>query len=309
MAHKGKFARALSKGSREKRAPQNNIASPDRPPVTPLAVKAKAKSKAKSLEIRRVKSEGVAPQPQAVLVTDRGGEVASQIRACRAKILALNDGRPPCAITVTSGGREEGKTTIAFNLAAALSEVNPGRVLLLDGDVLNPNINKMLNINPPTGLNRILENDNLSLDGNVYETIISNLDIIPSQPVSPESFIEARLHQRCGELIDQLRRFYAFIIIDTPPVLASSQACTFGKNSDGTLMIARLERTPRHVVKRATSELIGAGANLIGCILTGHKHHVPSLIYRFFGTTPSRYYRYGPQKSKHEKTRAGAAVK
>lgn len=243
--------------------------------------------------IKRVTGRMAAPEYGAIMLTDRAGEAASQIRALRAKLLALNEGHPPRVITVTSGSRDEGKTTIACNLAVALSEIEPGRVLLLDGDVLRPHIHHVMNLSATTGLNDILHSSHLTLDGNVYETHLHNLDIIPSRPITPEDEDEKLLHRVCEQLIQKLKHYYSFIIIDTPPVLAGSQACALSKHSDGTVVVAKLEKTPRQVVQRATDELRTAGAKVVGCVLTHHKHHVPNLIYRFLGTTPSRYYRYG----------------
>jgi len=226
---------------------------------------------------------------------DERGEAASQIRAVRARILASTNGALPRVITVTSSARKEGKTTIAMNLAAALAEVAAGRVVVIDGDLPSPGLDELANVRHTTGLNEILE-DNLQINGNVYETMIPGLDIIPARAMGSENNYEGVLSQRCGELVARLRQFYSHVIIDTPPVLAGGQAITFGKHSDGVLLVARLEKTQRDIVKRALEELERSGAKVLGCILTHRKHHVPDLIYRFLGSTPRTYYGYGRSK-------------
>lgn len=285
MPQNGKFSRALAKGGAGSKLA---AASPGTGQTTaPPATEPDTNS------VRRVKVAIGSPEFRAVMITDRGSEAAAQIRALRAKILALNEGNPPRVITVTSGSRDEGKTTVAFNLAAALSEIETGRVILIDGDMLRPNLHILLNMNPTTGLNNIFQDNRLPLDNNIYETPMDNLDVIPTEATTPETHDETFLHQNCARLLAKLRKLYAFVIIDTPPVMAGSQASAFGKHSDGVIIIARLEKTPRHVVKRAANEVLAAGAKVLGCFLTHHTHHVPDFIYRFFGTTPTYYYRYG----------------
>jgi capsular exopolysaccharide synthesis family protein len=303
MAQNGKYTSFFNKrGDAEKLGPKSPQA-PDADPKPPAPDEADAapadarhgrhRASHGRDGIRRVTGRMARPEYNAVMLADRAGEAAAQIRALRAKIVALNEGRPPRVIAVTSGSREEGKTTVACNLAVALSEIDPGRVILVDGDVLRPSVHQTLNISATSGLNDILHSSDLDLDDNVYETLLHNLDVLPARPISPEDEEEKTLHRVCGPLLEKLRRHYAFVIVDTPPVMAGSQASAFGKHSDGAVVVARMERTPRQVVRRAAEELSTAGAKVVGCILTHHRHHVPNLIYGFLGTTPSRYYRYG----------------
>lgn len=298
MAHEGKLSRALEKSGGgdmlrsvedsagrtsevEARIPEPIAAAKTRPPLT---------------EIRRVQGLPGTPDYSVVMLSDRLGEVASQVRALRAKILAMNEGHPPLVITLTSGTRAEGKSTVTINLATALSEIELGRVLMIDGDVLRPTLHLLANLDARTGLNDALADDDIPLDGNVYETSVHNLDIMPARLMPPDADSESILHRNCGALLEKVRQHYAFVLIDTPPVMTGSQASTFGKKSDGVIMVARLESTPRHVVKRATEELIASGSKMLGCILTQQKHHVPDFLYRFFGTPPPRYYHYSDER-------------
>ena len=238
-------------------------------------------------------------------------EVASQIRAVRARILAMNDGDPPRVIMVTSSTVAEGKTTLALNLAAALSEIDSSdRVLALDGDMPAPALhqaaglkaeallegagdpNESERMGAKAGLCTILD-DGLDLDGSVYETAIDGLDLIPGRPVQSEDGYERKLNEHCEALLQKLREQYSFVIVDTPPVHAASQAHTFAKHCDGVIVVSRLERTSREVVRRTIDELQKAGATIIGCVLNQQLYHVPSFLYKFFGIRPEHYYGYG----------------
>ena len=287
MTREGKFSRAIRKSGSEQRLE----AMPQTGTQSPPSAAARGRD-ADSPAFRRVKDHFGTPGAHVIMRHDERGEAASQIRSIRARILASTNGALPRVITVTSSARKEGKTTIAMNLAAALAEVAAGRVVIIDGDLPSPGLDELANVQHTTGLNEILDN-NLQFDGNVYETMIPGLDIIPARAMGSENNYEGVLSQRCGELVARLRQFYSHVIIDTPPVLAGGQAITFGKHSDGVLLVARLEKTQREVVKRAQEELERSGAKVLGCILTHRKHHVPDLIYRFLGTTPRAYYGYG----------------
>lgn len=231
------------------------------------------------------------PDPSLVLIHEPGGEAAAQIRSIRAKLLGMTEGQPPRVITVTSAVRREGKTTVAVNLAVALSEACSGRVLVVDGECHGPAVHALMNLDPQTGLQNMLSDD-LDLGGNVHRTEVEGVDALPSAVLTETNGQEGMLAERCEELVEKLRRHYDFVVVDTPPVLVGSEARVFGKCSDGTLMVIRLERTRREVVRRSVDELKESGASVVGCVLTHRRHHIPDLIYRLIGHTPSRYYRY-----------------
>jgi len=291
MADEGKFARAMAiSGAGEKLLPSGEAATEGVKPVV-----AAPRTEPKKEEFRRVSGCCTTPQAGAVMVHDMSGPIAGQFRALRSWILALRAGKPLSVITVTSATRGEGKTTVAYNLAIALSEVAPGRVVVVDGDLRGPSLHILAGVRGEVGLNAILENG-LDLSGHVYETSVPNLDLIPSQPAPATDHLESKLHNGCKQLLANLRRSYAFVIIDTPPVLIGSQATLFGKHSDGVILVARLEKTSRQAVKHAQEELVKVGAPVLGCVLTHHKYHVPDFIYRFFGSTSSHYYNYRYRK-------------
>ena len=240
--------------------------------------------------------------PSVVMAHEPDSEIAAQVRGIRGRLLAMNKGNPPCVIVISSGNRGEGKTTTALNLCLALSEIGGGRVLLIDGDLLCPNVALRAGLDAKRGLLDALDAES-NLDEAVYETRIPNLDILPTRAIASSDHSESALHQKTPALLKRLRSHYRFIVIDTPPVLAGSYAAAFGKCADGVLLVAQLERTSRHVVKRAQEELTKAGARVLGCILTHQKHHVPAFIYRLFGGSNSRYYRYGGYRMRDESMR------
>ena len=289
MSKEGKLSRAMAKVAGTKAVPKHTN-KPDEKSAHPHVL---SEVRLLQPDFRKVRGRCGPIASRAAVIYDAHGEVAVQIRGIRARILAMDGGKVPCAIAISSGSRAEGKTTIAVNLALSLCEIGSGRVLLIDGDMLRPSVHQVVNIRATSGLTDILSNASLDLNDNVYETVLPNLDVVPTRAVMKTQGAGGPLHHYCGELLAKLRKYYSFIIIDTPPVLAGSQAATFGKHCDGVVLVARMEKTSRHVVKRGAEELGKAGVRIIGCILTHQKHHVPDFIYRFLGTTSAHYYRYG----------------
>lgn len=235
------------------------------------------------------------PLDNIVMQSDASGEAASHVRAIRSKILASASENPLQAISVTSSSRHEGKTTVSINLAIALSEMVTGRVAIVDGDFLGPHVHVFTNVRPKTGLVDVLREGG-HLTGHVYETQIPRVDIVPGISSKGLNGSEAMLALKCGDILAELRRHYKYIVVDTPPIFSASHARIFASHTDGTVLIARLEQTPREILERVTNELVFSGAKIIGCVLTHRKNHIPNLVYRFFGSTPSHYYYYNESK-------------
>jgi capsular exopolysaccharide synthesis family protein len=292
MTDEGKMSRAISKAG----AADRLSAVPEKvsEPTHFIASETPLLADEGTYPFRLVHDSFGDPLPTVVTARDSRGEVAAQVHDLCSRLMALKDSVPPRTITVTSASREEGKTTLAVNLAVALSELGGGRVVVVDGDLYAPDVHSLANLTVKTGLNEVLE-DGLSLDGNVYETAIPNLDAIPARAIGKESRIDRQLDRSCPELLAMLRKHYAYVIIDTPPVLAGSLACTFGRHSEAVLLVARMEKTPRDVVRRALVVLTDSGSNVVGCVLTHRKHHIPNFIYGLFGSTP---YYYGRSRDK-----------
>jgi capsular exopolysaccharide synthesis family protein len=287
MTEEGKFSRAMSKAGEGGQLSERPEAAGPGAPAGP-------KDAAPALpEAPGPVQTGTAGEPGSgvVMFHDRNGGVAAEIRAIRARILALDNGDPPRVITVTSSNRGEGKTTMALNLGAAFCEVENGRVVVVDGDIPAPGLHLLANVKPREGLVETLR-DGLLLKNRGYATQVPGLDIIPGRAGSNPDGLESLLMANCGPLLQKLRGLYDFVIVDTPPVRLTSQATTFAKHSEGVVLVAELEKTSRNVVKHAADHLRESGARLVGCVLTKRRHHIPDLLYGFVGTR-SGYYYYG----------------
>lgn len=231
------------------------------------------------------------PDPHVVAFWEKGSEYAAQFRALRTKLLAPSSRRIPRVIVITSGSRGEGKTTTATNLAVTFAEGEQARVLIVDADVYRPAVHRMLGVQAAKGINHVLNRD-MDLRGVLYRTTIPNLDVLPAAADRTAPCSETDFDAYGPELFRRLRGYYDYIFIDTPPAISTSHAAVIGRHSDGVILVVRAERTPRQVVQRALQELKAGGAEVIGCILTHMRHHIPRWLYRLLGTTPEHYYSY-----------------
>ncbi len=196
MTEEGKFSRAIAKSAGAVSPVPHPAAPVSAPtPTRSLVVESPAaQAAARAPAFQRVKDHWGPPMPSVMLFHDRVGQFASQMRSLRANIVALNNGAAPRVITVTSAGREEGKTTVCANLATALGEVESGRIIIVDGDIVQPSLHLTMNVRDvQAGLRAVLQDDGLKLDDRVYETAIPNVDILPSFGIGPDDGVRRPL--------------------------------------------------------------------------------------------------------------------
>jgi polysaccharide biosynthesis transport protein len=186
----------------------------------------------------------------------------SLLFACRER----SSGR---VIVLTSPEARDGKTTVATNLAIALSQIGR-RVVLVDGDLRKPRLHAMFDEDPENGLAKLLE-DTGEVSAEVLRdfirpTRVENLFIIPTRPVGEG--LSRKLHSpRLRSVIDRLRREFDIVLIDSPPVLHISDARVFGALADGVLLVFRARKTTRESAMAVYDCLIQDGVRILGTIL------------------------------------------
>jgi tyrosine-protein kinase Etk/Wzc len=164
--------------------------------------------------------------------------VAEQFRTLRTNIYYLRKGLPGKVLLVTSGISGEGKSFISLNLSNTLAISNK-KVVLIEFDLRNPGLSEDLHITNGSGVANYLAGET-DID-NIIQPVkdFENLYFISSGfplPVNPGEII---LDNRMQALFDHLRKHFDFIIMDTPPVEAVSDALTLGNWADCTLLVLR----------------------------------------------------------------------
>ncbi|WP_418602925.1 polysaccharide biosynthesis tyrosine autokinase [Mycolicibacterium sp. SCSIO 43805] len=203
-------------------------------------------------------------QPAISFDSDNSG-IAEAFRKLRTNLQFLSVDNPPRVILVTSSMPSEGKSTTAINLALALAEAEHN-VVLVDGDMRRPTLHKYLDLVGPVGVSTVLSGA-ASLDESLQKTRFPGLTVLTSGSVPPNpSELLGSLAAR--KLLGELRQKFDYVIVDSTPLLAVTDAAIVAAGADGVLIIARYGQTKRDQLTHAVSSLQSVGAPLLGAVLT-----------------------------------------
>lgn len=169
-------------------------------------------------------------------------------------------------LMISGASPNAGKTFVSTNLAATISLANKS-VLFIDADLRKGYVHKMLGNEGKSGLSDIL-----SGQANVEETIISvpdgQFDYI-GRGQEPPNPAELLMHPRFEKLLAWASAKYDLVIIDTPPILAVTDAAIIGRYAGTTLLVARFESNTVKEIEVSITRFEQSGVNVKGCILNG----------------------------------------
>lgn len=169
-------------------------------------------------------------------------------------------------ILVTSAGPKEGKSTTAANLAIALSQAG-NKVLIIDADLRRPILHSVFGMPKEEGLTNYLAGT-ITYDQLFKETVVDNLKLITSG-VLPPNPSELLASQKMLDLLGGLKEEFDIVVIDSPPVIAVTDATILSTKVDGTLLVVYAGQTERDAIKRAANMLSSVSARLLGIVLNG----------------------------------------
>lgn len=195
---------------------------------------------------------------------DPKSPVSEAYRILRTNIQFSSLDNPVKTIVITSAGPGEGKTTSIINLGIAM--VQSGlKVLLIDGDLRNPQIHKILGTLNRLGLTDVLVNEPDYKEG-VSSTYIEGLEILSAGTIPPNPS-ELLASNKMKQLLGGISKDYDFVLIDTPPAAVVTDASVLAAVADGTILVCASGRVPIEGAKRAKESLKNVNANIIGVIL------------------------------------------
>lgn len=184
-------------------------------------------------------------------------------------------------ILVTSSEPAEGKSTIIGNLAISLSQ-SENTVIILDCDLRKPTMHKKFKISNEFGLTELLVGKKELKDVIQYRN--KNLHIITSGKIPPNP-AEMLASKSMKRLLEQLSNEYDYILMDTPPLNAVTDAQVLSTEADGTLIVIRSEKTKKESILTAKNLLQKVNANILGIVF----NDVANSINKY-------YYYYGEDK-------------
>ncbi|HDT0208974.1 TPA: polysaccharide biosynthesis tyrosine autokinase, partial [Klebsiella pneumoniae] len=141
-------------------------------------------------------------------------------------------------LMISGASPNAGKTFISSNLAAVISQSGK-KVLFIDTDMRKGYAHKLFNVQPENGLSDYLSK-RIELEKVIKQTSIAGLEFI-SRGMIPPNPAELLMHQRMGEFLNWANEHYDMVILDTPPILAVTDAAVIGNYAGTTLLVARFE--------------------------------------------------------------------
>ena len=211
---------------------------------------------------------------------------SESLRILRTALLLSRSSAPPKVILITSAAESEGKTTISLHLAAALVR-NSSRVLLVEADMRCPTLSQRLSVSGKRGLSNVLSGDEDEMELRPFVDL-PDLAIVPSGPTPPYP-AELLGSTKMKGLIDKWSKAYDFVLIDSPSLLAVTDAAVLSKMADITLLITRHARSTRTSLERAWQILRIDPDTKVGVVLNAVSRDSAAYA-EYFGYYGNGYY-------------------
>jgi capsular exopolysaccharide synthesis family protein len=189
---------------------------------------------------------------------------AESFRTVRTNVLFSSTEEDGRALLVTSTGPGEGKTLTAANLAIALAQAGQ-RVLLIDADMRRPCLHETFNVGQEPGLSNVLVADAKASQA-IRGMSVQGLWLLPAGLIPPNP-AELLGSKRFKDFVRLLRQQFDFVVIDSPPVMAVTDASIVAHIATDVLYVVGADITNRNVARRALEQLEHSRGRLIGGVL------------------------------------------
>jgi len=230
-----------------------------------------------------------------------GSLAAEQFRKLRSYLMKLP---PMSTIMVTSATQGEGKTFVSANLAVGIAFDLDLHALLVDCDLRNPSLVKQFGFSGGKGLSDYLIGDE-TISDLLLKTRLEKLSLLPGGSLQ-ENPAELVGSKRMEDLIEEMKSRYRdrYVIFDSTPVLATSEAEVLSKMVDGVIFVIGAGKTPRDVIQQAINSL--GKDKILGIVLNQIEFKSSGLFNRYFGSNGYYYhYGYGYGRRGQEKDKKG----
>ncbi len=203
-----------------------------------------------------------------VTLTNPSSPVSEAYRTLRTNIQFSGLDRPLRTLLVTSTSPTEGKSTTLANLAITIAQAGK-RVIVVDCDLRKPTIHEIFGLPNRVGLTSLMLPSEDASEA-LQDPGIDNLTVITSGPIPPNPS-EILASHRMEELLAALAQQADFVLLDSPPILAVTDAAILASRVDGVLLVVKAGSTKRDLAQKAKAQLQKVNAHLIGIVLNGVK--------------------------------------
>lgn len=202
----------------------------------------------------------------ATLVTmgDSHSVGAEAFRNLRTNVRFMREGQGASEFVVTSPAPQEGKSVTAANLAIAIAQQGV-RTLLIDADMRRSVLHTRFEMERSPGLADLLVGEHTPQQV-IRPTQVENLFLLPAgaHPPNPAELVGGA---RMEALLEKLREKFDSIVIDSPPLLAVTDASVLGPKTDGVILVVRAEKTDKDAIALAVQQLRHVGAEILGVVV------------------------------------------
>lgn len=211
------------------------------------------------------------PEPEGVPATaelfqwlNPKSQVAEHCRSIRTNLLFMSPDKPLKALLVTSSMPQEGKTTVALNVAISMAQSGE-KTLIVDTDMRRPRVHKALGLTAKKGVSAVLVGE-LKIDDVILETPVDNLYCMPcgATPPNPAELLHTK---RFKEFVAELLTRYDKVVFDSPPIGAVTDPVILSKAVDGTILVVKSGVTARQLLAKTGRVLQDVNANVLGVVL------------------------------------------
>jgi capsular exopolysaccharide synthesis family protein len=207
---------------------------------------------------------------------------AEKFRFLAVRLRQLRQTRPLKKVLITSTIPQEGKSTVAANLACTLARRKQHKTLLIEGDLRRPTVAQKFGLGRVPGLSEWLRGESETM--NIYRLEALGLWVLPAGS-APENPLELMQSGKLSPTMEQLTAWFDWIIIDSPPVLPLADTSIWARLADGILLVTRKGITEKQQLQRGLEAL--EPAKLLGALVNGSTDAAHSDYYQRYGPAAS----------------------
>lgn len=220
----------------------------------------------------------IAETPPPISPPEAAHEPMDRFEALKINILAHHPGQTIKTILFSGTTHGDGASTTAINFATTLARNCRLKVLLIEANLITPNVHTAFRIEPERGLSDLMSNGDKP-DFYIKKVEPGNLSVVTagSKLTGSLSLFES---DRFNEFLTSVRVAFDYIILDGPPVPNFSGARVLCTKVDGVVLVIEAGKTRKQVAVRAKKELEEAGGKVLGVVLNKRKYYIPEWIYK-----------------------------
>ncbi len=203
--------------------------------------------------------------------------VSESFRSLRTNLQFSGIDAPLKTLLITSASPSDGKSSVAANLATVIAQSDK-EVVIIDGDMRRPTMHKVFKLSNRLGLSDYFIRTPDKMTGVVKKTAVNGLSIITSGSLPPNPS-ELLASTKMQDVINLLAKHFDMVILDSPPLLAVTDALILAKSVDGVILVIDPKKTKRGAIQQAVEQLKRLDARLLGIVLNNIKVKRSSYYY------------------------------